>query len=133
VTRFEVGATSRPAGSPILQAPQAGNNPPEANAAAERTLRLIANLLAVFASDLEALASAGRLYERLRRGFYRLLVGRHGDPARFRPFRPRREPREEDSLPVWFALLPPPEPSPPSVDTEQSSDEGTGDREEGRR
>src|SRR5712692_4619017 len=104
---------------------------PEAGASAKRTLELIAKLLAVFGSDLEALASANRLYERLRRGFYRLLVGRYGDPARFRPFRPRREPREEDSLPVWFALLPPAEPSPPSADTEQSSDEGTGDSEEG--
>jgi len=87
---------------------------PEAGASAKRTLELIAKLLAVFGSDLEALASANRLYERLRRGFYRLLVGRYGDPARFRPFRPRREPREKDTLPVWFALLPPPEPSPPS-------------------
>jgi len=87
---------------------------PEADSAADRTLRLIVKLLAVFGSDLEALASANRLYERLRRGFYRLLVGRYGDPARFRPFRPRREPREKDTLPVWFALLPPPEPSPPS-------------------
>src|SRR2546425_4445081 len=131
VTGFEVGATSRPAGSPVLQAPQAGDNPPEADSAADRTLRLIVKLLAVFGSDLEALDSANRLYERLRRGFYRLLVGRYGDPARFRPFRPRREPREKDSLPVWFALLPPPEPPPPSADTEQSSDEGTGDSEEG--
>src|SRR5712692_2110698 len=88
VTAFEVGATSRPAGSPVLQAPQAGDNPPEADSAADRTLRLIVKLLAVFGSDLEALASANRLYERLRRGFYRLLVGRYGDPARFRPFRP---------------------------------------------
>ncbi len=107
-------------GTSPLQAPSPGpaeratDVAPEAGASAKRTLELIAKLLAVFGSDLEALASANRLYERLRRGFYRLLVGRYGDPARFRPFRPRREPREKDTLPVWFALLPPPEPSPPS-------------------